>query len=176
MRLAALLLGLALVVAGCSEDEPEPSPAPTSPAPSTSSVAATPSPTPSESTDMAAAVIRRWLEAGNEMQRTGDGAEYRTLIRGCYPCDDVVKRVEAIYAAGGYIRFDGESIRTIRRVKGPRGSGRHFEVDTYSPPTTYVEKAGGQEQSYPGGDRTMHVQVFPVDGKWLVVDYYQVPS
>lgn len=170
MRLAALLLGLALVVAGCSEDEPEPSPAPTSPAPSTSSVAASPSPTPTVDPDSPEAFISQWFEAADDAQRTGHTETFRSMSVQCQPCDAVADRIEKIYAKGGQINFEGSTVSDIRPHQGT-ADFRRFRFRVVTGPTEYRERAGGPLKSLPGDDLTYDMTLLKVEGEWRVTLY-----
>ncbi len=74
---AALLAAAALVLSGCGDDTPPPAPsssaAPTSASPTTQP----PSPQPESAEEF----IRRWAEAGTEMQNSGKTGVFKSLTR-----------------------------------------------------------------------------------------------
>ncbi len=86
-RALALTLAVPVLLAGCSDD-PEPKPK----IPETTSSSPTPTPTESETPEAESPedFIRRWQEAGDEMQATGETAEYRALVRTCKACQTFV--------------------------------------------------------------------------------------
>jgi len=112
-RALALTVVVPLLLAGCSDDEPTPKMP--DPPPSSSS---TPSPSETETAEAESAeeFIRRWVEAGDEMQVTGETAEFRQLSRKCQACGQAADQVEAIYASGGSIDFDGTRVGLLKRV------------------------------------------------------------
>ena len=82
-RALALTLAVPVLLAGCSDD-PEPKPK----IPETTSSSPTPTPTESETPEAESPedFIRRWAGAGDEMQVTGETAEYDACSRRCRPC------------------------------------------------------------------------------------------
>jgi hypothetical protein len=161
-RALALTAVVPLLLAGCSEEEPEPRmPDP----PSSSST--TPSPTPSETVEAESAedFIRRWADVMREMQASGDTEEFRDLGPDCESCTATADRIEAIYAGGGSVEWDGWTILDV----GPNGeSPDEYRVKVLSAPTRYRETAGGTWQTIEGGRSTRLLQLKQVDGGWLI--------
>ena len=168
VRLALAVAG-ALLVAGCSDD---PEPAPTVPDPTPSS--STPSPTDSETPEAESAedFIRRWAAVEAEMENTGDTKEYRRLSQECQACMDLADLVEKWYAAGGFIEWDGWTVRSVT----PRGnSDSEFIVRVTSSPTKYKESKKGQLKTFRGGPGA-HLLVVDERGEsWVVVRKAEVP-
>ena len=92
-RTLAIALAVPALLAGCSED---PEPTPKIPEPTSSS----PTPTPTESETPEAEspedFIRRWVKAGDEMQVTGETAEYSKMSPNCKACQGFVESVEEV--------------------------------------------------------------------------------
>ena len=179
-RLVTLVLALALLV-GCSTD-PEPQFAdPTSDPPASSS---TPSPSPSPSTststtasatpepkpESAKAFIRRWHVVQDEMQATGDPAEFETLNRNCQPCDEFASAVTGYYSAGGFIEFGGSEIVSINE-SGSSGAIREFTVVRMSGSTRFKESSSDDVQRLPGGREDLLFRMAAAGPSWVVLDY-----
>lgn len=176
--LAALSLAAALLAAttACSGDDPpegdgSPSASPaTSPSASSPTASTTADPPQRES---AKAFIRRWNQADIEMQRTGDSGPYRQLTHGCKPCDSLADRVDAFYAAGGWIRWDGRTMGRITKYESRFGRPT-WQVPTNSAATRYTESADGPVRKLTGGHNIMLVTLGRVKGKWRVYDIAQL--
>src|SRR6478735_11059895 len=96
-RALALTLAVPVLLAGCSDD-PEPEPK----IPETTSSSPTQTPTESETPEAESAedFIRRWVKAGDEMQVTGETAEYEGLVDGtCKACASFVASVKDVYGS-----------------------------------------------------------------------------
>lgn len=164
----ALLTSLVLsALAGCSDDAepkaPDPTPTPSSTKPTTPT--ATPSIDDPETPEQ---VVRTWVEAQNEMQTTGDSTAYSDLSAGrCGACTRLIRRVEAIYAAGGWIRTDGWRIRSVVRLVQSEERAE-FEVRVVSAATRYVESKGARPIGLEGGRTEHHFYLEPDRGAWKV--------
>ena len=103
-RALALTLAVPVLLAGCSDD-PEPKPK----IPETTSSSPTPTPTESETPEAESPedFIRRWVEAGDEMQVTGETAEYRRIVAKCKAVRGVRRQVDDVYGQGGSVEFAG---------------------------------------------------------------------
>lgn len=159
---AALLVPLALLSA-CTEDEPVPQ----MPDPTTSQ------PSPTESTSTAAPetpedFIRRWAETEADMERTGETDAYRALSSDCRACKELADLVEGYYEDGGYVKWTGWDIRSVRSY--PAGGENAFAVKVTSPPTKYKESDLGEVKTFPGGPATHVLTLEAVGSGWVVID------
>ncbi|WP_139227590.1 DUF6318 family protein [Nocardioides alpinus] len=161
-RALALALVVPLLLAGCSE-EPEPTPKIPDPTSSSPSPTATESETPEA--ESAEDFIRRWADALQEMQATGETGPFRELGPACESCSETADRVEQIYAAGGAIEWDGWTILSIEE----NGASDEFRVIERSAPTRFRESSDAPWKRLDGG-RTPHViQLESAGTSWLVV-------
>lgn len=166
-RSAALLLVAPLLLAGC-QDEPEPQFEPT---PTESS-----SPTDPESSEQPVAqtaeeFIDEWFRLGTEMQNTGETAPFRSVSRGCEPCDSFADDVERVYAAGGFIRIDAERVIYTELLPGRPGNRPEYLVRVRSTPTTYKEGESSEQGSFPGGVNTYELTLALRSGEWVTANY-----
>ena len=97
-RALALTLAVPVLLAGCSDD-PEPKPK----IPETTSSSPTPTPTESETPEAESPedFIRRWVKAGDEMQVTGETAEYDAMSPSARPVRRSSTNVDDVYEQGG---------------------------------------------------------------------------
>jgi hypothetical protein len=170
-RALALTLAVPVLLAGCSDD---PEPTPKMPEPTSSS----PSPSPTESEEPEAEspeeFIRRWVEASNEMQNTGETAEYLELSGDCPQCKQVAARVEAAFDAGGFFRTNGWSILKITdRSRSAKRPVLDLRVD--SAPTTLKEAKSDEVVRYPGGILVYRFRL-RASSPWTIAQLTQVPS
>jgi len=108
--LAGALLAPLLLLSACGGDDTsvaDPPVAPTSP----STSAAHP-----PHRESAKAFIRRWAKAEQDMENTGETTRYLALSSGCRACRDLAHQISAYYAAGGYVRWGGWTLLSIRRA------------------------------------------------------------
>ncbi|GAB3038819.1 hypothetical protein GCM10011376_34210 [Nocardioides flavus (ex Wang et al. 2016)] len=166
-RALALTLAVPVLLAGCSDD-PEPTPK------MPESTSSSPSPSPTETKEPEAEspeeFIRRWAAIEAEMENTGDTSEYRALSERCRACNKLADLVEQYYRAGGFVEWDGWTIRSIR-AQGDEGT---YLVRVNSAPTRYVEKSGGKEKFFPGGSGAHLIRLAPAGSSWKVVDKSEV--
>lgn len=156
---AALLVPLALLSA-CTEDEPVPQ----MPDPTTSQ------PSPSESTSTAAPetpedFIRRWQAAIDDMQTTGDTAEFQAMNRDCQPCGSLVDQVEAAYESGGRIKSKGS---VVQKVVAASSAGDTFDATVRF---SRVRVTGADPATYPGGVQVFRIRVSGSGEELKVTDY-----
>lgn len=164
-RAFALAAVVPLLLAGCTE---EPEPTPKIPEPTTSS--ATPSPTESETAEAESAedFIRRWVEEDQRMFATGETEAFLAMGPECDDCKDIAATVDRIYGAGGTVKWDGWTIKTIERTGKPSANAYRFVVD--SAPTRYREGADGPWKTLQGG-RVIQLIVLAKDaGAWQAVE------
>lgn len=170
-RALALTLAVPVLLAGCSDD---PEPTPKMPEPTSSS----PTPTPTEAEEPEAEspeeFIRRWVEVNTRMQNSGEVEEYAELSSKCRPCLQTAKRVEQIYADGGFVKTEGWILGNVVDRSGASGNPV-LDLEIESSPTTFKERAKAETQKLPGGDIVMRVRLTPT-APWQVVRLTQVPS
>ncbi|MBD3944035.1 hypothetical protein [Nocardioides ganghwensis] len=163
-RALALTLAVPALLAGCSDD---PEPTPKIPEPTSSSP--TPSPTESEEPEAESPeeFIRRWVEAGDEMQVTGETAEYDRMTPECRPCQDFVANVEQVYENGGSAEFAGSTIVDLERMAGNPPT---YNL-TKDIPETVILRPSGETQTLPEGRSTIRVTLGKVEGEWVVTHF-----
>jgi hypothetical protein len=171
VRRLATVVAVALPLlfsSGCGDDPIKPKPfetptASTSPAPTQSGTPQAESPEQ---------FIRRWVEAQNDMQVSGDTKEYRCLGYKCDACNGFADTIDGIYAAGGHVETLGWKILSLK--DGPTNSSFALNVDIR--PTVYVELKGGPEKKLPGGSPTEIIQFVKRNGQWRVTQVSETPS
>lgn len=165
-RAFAFALVVPLLLAGCSED---PEPRPQMPDPTSSSPTPEPTPTESETPEAESAedFIRRWVEVGDEMQVTGETAEYDAMTPDCRPCQSFVQNVADVYQAGGTAEFDGSRIVQIRRV----GDAPPTFTLTKDLPETVINNASGDTETLPAGRTTLRVTLGREAGAYVVTHF-----
>jgi hypothetical protein len=118
--------------------------------------------------------VRRWVDADTHMQNTGDADEYRRMSSRCKSCKAYAKRIESIYAAGGYVRTDGWRIDALK-VADPTPAGEvDVTISIHAPPTQYIEQAGGQVQHFKGGDAEYIISITKIEESWSTIRFAQV--
>jgi hypothetical protein len=173
---AALAAVVLLGVGGCGGD-PEPKFAdPTSDAPTSSSTdPVTDPPTSAPKPERAETFIRRWHQAGDSMQVTGKTEDYLALGPRCESCVATAELIDGYYEAGGYIKYDGTQIRSIKKLSTSNGI-LEFQVSRSSPPTRYKETSAGDLKTFAGGESSLRIKIKREDGLWTVLDYSQVAT
>ena len=163
-RALALSLVVPLLLAGCAEDEPEPKmPDP----PETSSSSPSPTETETAEAESPEDFIRRWQQAGDEMQASGDTKAYRSITPKCKACTDLADNVDEIYSGGGSIEFTGSRIVSVKDVGDEPPT---FEMSLRVPETT-INRGDGQRQVLPAGSMRIRVTLGPADDGWVVNHY-----
>jgi hypothetical protein len=170
-RALALTLAVPVLLAGCSDD---PEPTPNIPDPTSSSPTPTEPATEEPEAESPEEFIRRWVEANTRMQNSGEVEEYSTLSSKCRPCLQTAKRVEQIYANGGFVKTDGWILGKVIDRSGTTGNPV-LDLEIESSPTTFKERADAERQELPGGDIVMRVRLTS-SAPWQVVRLTQVPS
>ncbi len=162
--LSVLVCLLALLLGACAEDDPEPKIA----------GPATPSASPSESTIGSAQetpeeFIRRWAEAERVMLNTGETEEYAAITGPCKSCGMLAKDITDYYAAGGYVRWDGYTVRRIKPIKDG-----YYEVSVVGAPTDYRTSSSAKVQHLTGGKSVYRVRVVQREGQHVLADLVEL--
>ncbi|NYE35669.1 hypothetical protein F4692_000773 [Nocardioides cavernae] len=163
-RAIALTFAVPLLLSGCTEEEPTPK----LPDPTTSSPTPTPEETETPEVESAEDFVRRWVEVGDEMQSTGDVAEFRRMSRNCQACRGVADQVASIYEAGGSIDFAGTEIDRLRSVAPQPPT---FHLDLRTPETVIRDANGGVDQRLPAGVGKYLLTLNGEPGAWFVAAY-----
>jgi len=161
---ALALSSVVLLLAACSEDEPGSKAAEEPTAVETTPVAE--QETPEE-------FIRRWFKASKQMQNTGETSEYLELAENCSPCKQIADDIEAIYAAGGEVRFQGDQIKSVGRYG--KAQDRYL-VKAQVLPTAYETASGAPTETFPGGAEQFVVTLRTQGSSWQVVDLHALAS
>ncbi|MCY4726800.1 hypothetical protein NYO98_10980 [Nocardioides sp. STR2] len=167
-RALALTLTVPLLLAGCSDD-PEPQPK----MPETTSSSPTPTPTESGTPQAESPedFIRRWVRAGDEMQVTGETAEYESLVDGtCKACISFVESVKDVYSNGGSVDFAGSEVNAIKR-REPKPPT--FALTKTLPRTVIRRQQGSQPEVLPPGRTTLLVILKQKPDGWAI-SYYGI--
>jgi len=168
-RSLALAVVAPLLLAGCTDDA---EPTPKMPDPTTSS--STPTPTESETPEAESAedFIRRWVEAGDQMQVTGETDEYAAMAPNCQPCQGFVTSVEDVYSAGGSAEFAGTRVTDIRRYASNPPT---YDVSQNVPETVIHHGDSGKTETLPAGKTRIRVILKRAKSEWLVT-YFGILS
>ena len=146
-RALALTLAVPVLLAGCSDD---PEPKPKIPEPTSSS----PTPTPTESETPEAEspedFIRRWVEAGDEMQVTGETAEYRRhVVQRARPAQTFVdERRQTSTSTAGASSSLAPKIVSIKRMGDASRPTYDLDQGTCQKPSS--AKSDGEPRRLPG--------------------------
>lgn len=168
-RLLALPAALLLLTAGCGDDDPEPR------LPDPSPTVTSPPPTPPSSTaqpedETPQAFIRRWQDAGNRMQTSGETSAYLALSKNCVSCRTFARSVERVYADGGSIETDGGKVLRIDRNGGTQKEPL-FDVYVAAGPTSIFTSTGEVQQKLQGGRLKFLTSLTRQSGEWLVSEF-----
>jgi len=111
--------------------------------------------------------IRRFAAVEKRMENTGQVREYLMLTRPCAGCQDLARQIEGYYRAGGYVHWDGWSIRSIRPYRSDKRQAS-YQVSVVSAPTRYRESDDGPIEHLRGGPATEIVSIRRSSGSWVV--------
>jgi len=117
--------------------------------------------------------IRRWAEAEKQMENTGKTAAYLSMSRQCTSCRQLAADIRGFYAAGGFARWVGWRILTIKPA-GSHGQDKVYDVTVDSGPTRYRESGTSPIKHLKGGPATHQLVLKPHDNSWLVVQKAQI--
>jgi len=172
-RLAALTAALPLLaLSGCGGDNPKPKPLD----PPSTSASPSPTATTTPQADTPEEVIRKFVAAQNQIQRTGDSAPFRALTYKCQACNGFADQVDQIYADGGYIHTKGSTIKSIK--KSPEWSATRpvYIAVTDSSPTTYLSSKDGKPDHFQGGITHDSYELVKHGGAWKVTNLEELAS
>ncbi|WP_210502909.1 hypothetical protein [Nocardioides xinjiangensis] len=163
----ALILTVPPLLAGCSGGEPTTEPTPKIAEPSSSASTPTPVETETPEAENPEDFIRRWVKAGDEMQVTGETAEYDAMTPECTPCQDFVENVAQVYDGGGSAEFAGSRVVRIK----PVGSDPPTYDVTKDLPQTVINQGDGGTRTLPGGRTTIRVTLGRAGRRWVVTHF-----
>lgn len=186
--LAASLVVLGLVGAGCSGDPAKPKPlkSSTAAAPSSgggtasasasssatasSSAAAAPSmPAAAKGTSAAAAVafVRFYVLTLNNSSATGRTRSLAALDDGsCKSCSAIIQAIDGVYGAGGHI--DSRGWKILRSSAHLHAQRAEVKVHIALPPQKVVKHRGDKAVAYKGGRIVATFHVNRTSGRWRV--------
>jgi hypothetical protein len=108
------------------------------------------------------------------MQNTGDTADYRSISRGCRPCQAVADQVEGYFEAGGFVRTKGWSIKSVDLSASGPGGQITATVAVSSAPTEYRESADSDVKRLEGGSITELMTLTPRAASWHLINLEQL--
>jgi hypothetical protein len=167
-RALALTLVVPVLLAGCSDD---PEPTPNIPDPTSSSPTPTEPASEEPEAESPEEFIRRWVEVGDEMQVTGETAEYERMVdESCDACASFVNSVRDVYSSGGSVEFEGARINGIRE----RDPNPPTFAVTKTLPRTVIRRGGNSTpETLPAGRTTLLVILKDRRRGW-VVSYFGI--
>ncbi len=160
--LAALVLPASLAACGGDSSVADPPVAPSPSSPTTSDPPAH---------ETAEHFIRRWVAEDTQIQQTGNTRHFRDMSQGCRGCIKLADLVDRIYAAGGFVHTGGWSIKKIDAA-----GGGTYDLNVFSPATTYAESQGGTVHHLPSGPAHFQLRLTPTGNGWRVSSLVQVDS
>jgi hypothetical protein len=119
--------------------------------------------------------IRRWAAAEKRMENTGKTGPYLAMSQGCESCTQLANDVSNFYSAGGYVRWDGWQIVSIKHY-ADHGHRRAFAMRARAGATQYKESTSGELQTLAGGLATDVVALARTDTSWRVVGFTKLGS
>lgn len=186
--LAALAAGCLGASAACQAN-PEPEPLVNAAASPSASVSAPATPAPSSSASpskpaaptlpaaakgaskkSAKAFARYYFATLNYAGATGDVSELRKLgSRQCKSCKAIVRNIDKIYSAGGYVQSRGWLLRTIHAVQLQPKRRPILDLGVYFSPQTFRRESGGKVEHVKGRKQPMTMYLARRSGNWTVV-------
>jgi hypothetical protein len=119
--------------------------------------------------------IRRWAAAEKRMENTGKTGPYLAMSEGCKSCTQLANDVSSFYAAGGYVKWGGWQIVSIRPYS-KHGSRREFAMKARAATTSYKESASGERRTLDGGLATDVLSLRRSGDAWQVADFTKLGS
>jgi hypothetical protein len=167
--LTGALLAPLLMVSACGGGDSSVADPPVSPTTASSS------PTGQPQRETPKAFIRRWTIEEKRMENTGETGDYLDISRGCAACQKLATQVKGFYAAGGFVRWGGWKILSIK-ANSTHGKTITYAVRNKSLPTTYRE-AGNAPVKHLSGGVTTELLALEVKGKsWNLVSKAELAS
>lgn len=172
--LATLLAGC--LSAGCSDDDPEPN-IDSEPTPSATSSSATLSASPTVSPTAVLGpeeTVRAWVQARNLALQDGDTAAVRKLSAAdCQTCDQHIRPIETVYAAGGQFQTPGWTVDRLKLLNAADSQAKVDVAMTMAAGETRQE-SGGEPTPYPEDHRLMFFRLGAEAGSWRItfIGYY----
>ena len=168
---AAGLVIAMTALAGCTNDpEPrfeEPAESPSA-SESTSSAAAEPEPWEEKSKTGAVAFARRWVDALNEAQVSGDVERLRaSSTPRCVTCRDLTAQLEALYKAGGRMETRGWRVLLVGPPAGVVSRSAKVTLRVERAPQRVFE-GNGPPQRFEGDRSTFSAGLIWHDDQWLM--------
>ncbi len=167
--LAALTCCALLTLCSCSDDSSSsadpPSPTPTS---------ASSEPSPTQEVETPEEFVARWIDLNTSMQNTGDTKAFRRVSSKCRPCLSTADQVDSIYKAGGYVKTDGWTAKSIAASEPGTDGAVQLTIAVISAPTEYKESSDGQIQRLEGGDFRELMSIAPNGNSWIVTNLEQL--
>jgi hypothetical protein len=167
--LAGVLAAPVVLLAACGGGDTSIADPPISPHPTTSS------PTQQPHRESPEHFIRRWAAAEKRMENTGKTGPYLAMSQGCESCTQLANDVSNFYSAGGYVRWDGWQIVSIKHY-ADHGHRRAFAMRARAGATQYKESTSGELQTLAGGLATDVVALARTDTSWRVVGFTKLGS
>ena len=135
-NLAGTLVVPLLILSACGGGDGSIADPPISSAP-TSSATGTPQ------RESAEHFIRRWADAEQAMENTGRRSLYARMTPGCEACASLIKDVKRFYGAGGFIRWGGLRVISIKRSDDSPHGTTTYVVRPIRRPRRYKESSAG---------------------------------
>lgn len=170
-RITAALLFLPLLALGaCGGSDTSIADPPVSSPPSSSAPTAKP---PHQETPEH--FIRRWVELEKKMENTGDARPYLAVSAQCAACRKLVSKVALFYTSGGYVKWGGWHIISVR-VNATNGHSITYAVLNDSAETVYQESSETPTKHLDGGRTTELLTLKRIKGEWQVLSKAELAS
>jgi hypothetical protein len=175
-RAVAVTIALSVLTACGNDPEPrfeaDPSPSPT---PSSSPTADDPEPWEEKSDEGAIAFVEHWIDLFNEMQLSGETADFRALgTPSCEACDNFVAITDSLYENGSTVRSEGWSVRAADLPAGQKGADRDVSV-VIDQASEVITAPDGSEDRNPSGQITVVARLTWTSQGWRV-DSVEFPA
>jgi len=123
----------------------------------------------------AKAFVRYWVEVLDYSGTQGSTAALaQASDNGCESCQALIREIDEIYAAGGYIRGRGWSVERIKPVRGQPSTRPILQVGMFLAPQEMRRRRHGSVHHYDGGDQPMVFHLGRRNGRWVVTQIDQL--